>query len=112
LALYFSPLFYILKKHVKSLKIPVSFLSFVDDGFLISQEKSFEKTNLFLFCNYNIISFLLDQFGLAIEHKKTEVFYFSRSYRDFNPPPLDLLSIGGLTLTSKNYIVIIGFYFR
>ena len=76
-------------------------MSFVDNGLLISQEKSFEKTNLFLFCSYIIVSSLLNQFSLAIEHEKTEVFYFSRSYEDFNPPLLDLSSIGGPTLTLK-----------
>ena len=42
-------------------------------------EKSLEKINLFLFCSYNIVSSLLDQFSLIIEHGKTEVFHFSRS---------------------------------
>ena len=42
-------------------------------------EKSLEKINLFLFCSYNIVSSLLDQFSLAIEHRKTKVFHFSRS---------------------------------
>ena len=60
LGLYLSSLFYIFEKYVKNLKIPVFFLSFIDDGLLISQEKSFEKTNLFLFCSYNIVSSLLD----------------------------------------------------
>jgi len=99
--LYLSSLFYIFEKCVKNLKIPVFFLSFIDDGLLISQEKSFEKTNLFLFCSYNIVSSLLDQFGLAIEHKKTKVFYFSRSHRDFNLSLLDLSSIRGPTLTPR-----------
>ena len=90
LALYLSSLFYIFEKCVKNLKIPIFFLSFIDDNILISQENSFEKTDLFLFCNYNIVSFLLDQFGLAIEHEKTKVFYFSRSHGNFNLSPLDL----------------------
>jgi len=47
LALYLSPLFHIFEKHAKNLKIPVSFLFFVDDGLLILQEKSFKKTNSF-----------------------------------------------------------------
>ena len=90
LALYLSSLFYIFEKCVKNLKIPIFFLSFIDDNILISQENSFEKTDLFLFCNYNIVFFLLDQFGLAIEHEKTKVFYFSRSHGNFNLSPLDL----------------------
>jgi len=86
---------------LKNLKIPIFFLSFVNNGLLISQEKSFKKTNSFLFCNYNIISSLLDRFGLAIKHGKTEVFYFFRSQEDFNPPLLDLLFIKGPILTLK-----------
>jgi len=65
-ASYLSLLFYIFEKRVKNLKIPVSFLSFVDNGLLISQEKSLEKTNSFLFYSYNIVSSLLNQFGLGI----------------------------------------------
>ena len=76
-------------------------MSFVDDGFLISQEKYFEKTNLFLFCSYNIVSSLVDQFGLTIKYGKTEIFYFFRFHGDFNPSPLDLSPIGGPTLTLK-----------
>ena len=90
LALYLSSLFYIFEKCVKNLKIPIFFLSFIDDNILISQENSFGKTDLFLFCKYNIVSFLLDQIGLAIEHEKTKVFYFSRSHGNFNLSPLDL----------------------
>ena len=86
---------------LKNLKIPIFFLSFVNNGLLISQEKSFKKTNSFLFCNYNIISSLLDRFGLAIKYGKTEVFYFFRSQEDFNPPLLDLLFIEGPILTLK-----------
>ena len=59
-ALYLSPFFHIFEKCAKNLKISVSLLFFVNNGLLVSQEKSFEKTNLFLFCSYNIISSLLD----------------------------------------------------
>ena len=100
LALYLLSLFYIFEKCVKNLKIPI-FLSFIDNGLLISQENSFEKTNSFPFCSYNIVSSLLDQFGLAIKHEKTKVFYFSTSHRDFNLFPLYLSSIGGPTLTPR-----------
>ena len=78
-----SLLFYTFEKQIQNLKILVSFWSFVDDGLLISQEKSVEKTNYFLFYSYNIISSLLDQFKLVI---KTEVFHFSRCHGAFNPP--------------------------
>jgi len=97
-ALYLSPLLYILEKHLKTLKILVSLLSFVDDGLLISQNKSIDISNSQLFCSYNILSSLLDKFGLNIEHSKTETFHFNRSHGTFNPPPLDLLPLGSPVL--------------
>jgi len=78
-ALYLSPFLYILEKRLKNLKIPISILSFVDDGLIITQNKSFDISNSHLFCSYNVLSKLLDSFGLAIEHSKTEMFHFSRS---------------------------------
>jgi len=109
--LYLSPLFYIFEKHVKNLKISVSFLLFVDDGLLISQEKSLEKTNSFLFWSYNIVSLLLDQFGLVIGYGKTEAFRFSRSYGTFNLSPLNLSIIGSLILSLKSSWQYLGFIF-
>jgi len=47
--LYLSLLFYIFEKHIKNIKITVSFLSFINDILLISQEKSLEKNQLFSF---------------------------------------------------------------
>ena len=41
-------------------------------------------SNSFLFCNYNIISSLLEKFSLILEHGKMEVFHFSRSHEAFN----------------------------
>ena len=78
-ALYLTPFLYILEKHLKNLKIPISILSFVDDGLIIAQNKSLNISNSHLFCNYNVLSKLLDNFGLVIEHAKTEIFYFNRS---------------------------------
>jgi len=95
LALYLSPFLYILEKHLKILKIPISILLFVDDGLLLLQSKSFSISNSYLFCNYNIAAILLSKFGLIVEHLKTEVFHFTRSQESFNPPPLDLSPIGG-----------------
>ena len=56
-ALYLLLVFYIFEKHIKNLKIPVLFLSFVDNRLFISQEKSFEKNQCFFFVA--IILFLL-----------------------------------------------------
>ena len=110
-ALYLSPLLYILEKHLKTLNIPVSLLSFVDDGLLISQNKFIDVSNSQLFYSYNILSGLLDKFGLNIEHSKTESFHFNRSHRMFNPPPLDLLPLGGSVLQPKNSCKYLGFIF-
>ena len=78
LALYFSSIFYILDKQLKNLKIPVSILSFVDNGLFISQKKSIHTLNTNIFCSYNIVSNILTKFSLIVKHGKTEVFHFSR----------------------------------
>ena len=49
LTLYLSLLLYILEKHLKNLKIPISIISFIDDGLFISQSKSFHIFNCHLF---------------------------------------------------------------
>ena len=54
-ALYLSLLLYILEKHLKNLKIPISIILFVDDELFISQSKSFHISNCHLFCSYNVI---------------------------------------------------------
>jgi len=109
--LYLSPLLYILENRFKNLNIPISILSFIDDGLFIVQNKSFSTSNSHLFCSYNILSKLLDSFGLVIEHSKTEVFHFSRAQDVFNPPPLDLSLLGGPILQSKDSWKYLGFIF-
>ena len=110
-ALYLTLFLYILEKHLKNLKIPISILSFVDNGLIIAQNKSFDISNSHLFCSYNVLFKLLDSFGLVIEHSKTEVFHFSRSRGSFNPPPLDFSPVGGLILCPKNTWKYLGFIF-
>ena len=110
-SLYLSPLLYILENRLKNLNIPVSILSFVDNGLLIAQNKSFIISNSNLFCSYNILSKLLDSFGLAIEHSKTKIFHFSKSQGTFNPPPLDLSILGGPILRPKDLWRYLGFIF-
>jgi len=46
-----------------------------------------------------------------MEHKKTEVFYFSRSHRVFEPPPLDFMPLGDPILQTKNTWQYLGFIF-
>ena len=110
-ALYLSPLLYILEKCLNILNIPVSLISFVDDSLFISQNKSIDVLSSQLFCSYNVLSGLLDKFGLNIEHSKTEIFHFNRSHGTFNPPPLDLSPLGGPILCPKNSWKYLGFIF-
>ena len=111
LALYLSPFLYILEKHLKNLKIPISILLFVDDGLIITQNKSLDISNSHLFCSYNILSKLFDSFSLIIEHAKTENFHFNRLHGVFNPPLLDLSPIGGPILHSKDTWKYLSFIF-
>ena len=110
-ALYLTPFLYILEKHLKNLKISISILSFVDDGLIITQNKSFDISNSHLFYSYNVLSKLLDSFGLVIEYSKTEVFHFSRSQSFFNPPPLDFSLIRGPISRPKDTWKYLGFIF-
>jgi len=86
-ALYLAPIIKTFKKIIKNLnkEIPTDILSFVDDELLISQEKSYSLSNSFLLCSYNIISKILIDTGLVMEHNKTEVFYFTSAQ---HPPTL------------------------
>ena len=110
-ALYLTPFLYILEKCLKNLKIPISILYFVDDGLIIAQNKSIDILNTYLFYSYSILSKLLINFGLVIEYGKTEVFHFNRLHGIYNPPPLDLSSIGGLSLHPKDTWKYLGFFF-
>ena len=110
-ALYLSLIFHILEKCLKNLKIPISFLPFVNDSLFISQHKSIQVSNVNLFCSYNVISTLLTKFSLVVKYRKSEVFHFFRSHGNFNLPPLDLLPLGGSTLLPKNTWQYLGFYF-
>ena len=108
-ALYLTPFLYILEKH---LKIPISILSFIDNGLIITQNKSIDILNAHLFCSYNVLSKLLINFSLVIEYGKTEVFHFNRSHGIFNPPPLNLSLFGGPSLCPKDTWKYLGFFFN
>ena len=111
-ALYLSPFLHTLEKQLKNLKIPISFLLFVDDSLLVAQSKSLQLSNFCLFFSYNVALILLLDFGLLVKHSKTEIFYFSRSIGLFNPFSLDLSSLGGPTLCSKETWKYLGFIFN
>ena len=113
-ALYLLPVFYSFENHLKNLKISISIISFVDNSLFISQNKSILYSNTNLFCCYNIISSLLTKYSLVVEHRKTDIFHFSRSHSLFNPPSLDLSPLEGLILLviykstcPENYISVI-----
>ena len=110
-ALYLSSFIYILENHLKNLKIPISFISFVDNGLFISQSNSLDISNSYLFCSYNILSNLLKKFGLVVEHSKTEIFHFNRSHSTLNLPPLNLSPLGGNLLRPNNTWKYLGFIF-
>jgi len=110
-SLYLSPIFHILEKCLKTLKIPISIISFIDNGLFISQNKFIPHFNTNIFCSYNIISSLLMRFGLIVEHGKTEVFHFSRLYRAFNPLNLNLTTIQEPILLPKTSWQYLGFIF-
>jgi len=95
LYIYITLILHILKNHLKILKIPVSIFSFVDNGLLVAQSRLMTISNSLLFDSYQITLSLFDKFGLIMEYRKMEVFYFSRLHRAFNPPLLDLLAVGG-----------------
>jgi len=77
---------------------------------LISQEKSYSLSNSFLLCSYNIISKILIDAGLIMEHNKTELFHFTRA-RHLPNPSINLSSVGGSVISPKPIWQYLGFYF-
>ena len=110
-AFYLSLFIYILENQLKNLKIPTLFISFVDDGLFISQSNSIDISISCLYCSYNVLTNLLEKFGLVVEHSKTEILHFNRSHGVFNPPPLDLSSLGENILLSSNTWKYLSFIF-
>ena len=82
----------------------------MDDGLLISQEKSYSLSSSFLLCSYNIMSKILIDAGLIMEHSKTELFHFTRAHHPPNPS-IDLSSVGGPVISPKPIWQYLGFYF-
>jgi len=82
-----APIIKTFKKRINNLKekIPSDILSFVDDSLLISQEKSYKLSSAFLLCSYNIMSKILSDVGLIMEHSKLEIFHFTQSQHLQNP---------------------------
>jgi len=101
-ALYLAPVLYILEKCLKTLKIPIFILSFVDDGLLIAQSKLLAILNDFLFCSYRVISSCLEKFKLILKYGKMEVFHFSRSNDIFDSSSFNLSILGGSLLCPRS----------
>jgi len=82
----------------------------MDDGLLISQEKSYSLSSSFLLCSYNIMSKILINAGLVMKHSKTKLFHFTRARYSPNPF-IDLLLVGGPIISSEPIWQYLGFYF-
>jgi hypothetical protein len=81
-ALYFALVLVIFNQHTAHLNVTV--LSYMDDGTLIVQSKDW-ATNLHVLREaYGIMFDLLSEFGLILEHDKSELFHFSRKPGDNN----------------------------
>ena len=112
-AIYLALIIKTFKKRIKNLKeeIHTDILSFVDDGLLISQEKSYELSSAFLLSSYNMISKIFSDVGLVLEHNKSEVFHFTRARNPPNPS-IDLTSVRGPILHPKPIWRYLGFFFN
>ena len=68
--------------------------------------------NSCLYCSYNILTNLLEKFGLVVKHSKTEIFHFNRSHGTFNPSPLNLSLLEGNILWPNDTWKYLGFIFN
>ena len=100
----------IFELRAQSFNLSTSILSFVDDGLLISQGKTYNTTLPELYSSYRVVTDLMVCFGLVMEHDKSEIFHFSRAHNNWNPE-LDLSAMGAPTLKPKTYWRYLGFYF-
>jgi retron-type reverse transcriptase len=107
--LYIAPIFHMLNlwiaNHSSVDSLPLSsFLSFVDNGLLIAMDSSYTKTHDTLRLAYTHILSLFRDFGLIMEHSKTELFNFALSPGDTRllSPSMDL---GFMLFTGENRLV-------
>jgi len=101
-ALYIAPLIRIFEHRAQALNLDTCILLFENDGLLISQGKTYNKTLPELYNSYRVVTDLMVTFGLVMEYNKSEIFHFSRAHNDLNLE-LDLLVIGAPTLKPKTY---------
>ena len=107
--IYLAPIIKTFKKRIKE-KILIDILFFVNDGLLISQKKSYNLFSSFLLYNYNIMSKILLDTGLVIEHNKSKVFHFTKSCHIPNLF-INLTSVGGPILMPKLIWQYLSFFF-
>jgi len=91
----------------------VQLLSYVDDGTVLTQSTHLVQNLPKLKAAYGVIFRLLTALGLVLEHNKSEVFHFSRSWGESHPP-IDLgfaPYTGDTPLGPKLYWRYLGFYF-
>ena len=80
-ALYLTPILW-----QASLEAPeAALMSYVDDGTIIVQSKTWDANLTKLRSTYGIVFELTQALGLVLEHDKLEVFHFSRKSGDTNP---------------------------
>jgi len=64
----------------------VRLLSYIDDRTILTQSTHLSQNLPKLTVAYSIIFRLLTALGLVLEHNKSEVFHFSRSWGESHPP--------------------------
>jgi len=102
LVLYIMPLLHLFECRAQALNLDTSTLSYIDNGLLVSQERTYNKTLPELTSSYSIVSDLMASFGLVMEYNKSEIYHFFRAYNNSNPK-LDLSAIGTSILKPKTY---------
>jgi len=102
LVLYITPFLHLFECRAQALNLDTSTLSYIDNGLLVSQGRTYNKTLPELTSSYSIISDLMASFGLVMEYNKSEIFHFFRAHNNSNPK-LDLSAIGTSILKPKTY---------
>ena len=108
-ALYLAPVLW-----QASIEAPeAALMSYVDDGTIIVQSKTWDANLTKLRSAYSVVFELTQALGLVLEHDKSEVFHFSRKSGDANP----LVDLGYAPFTGdtplrpNTYWRYLGFFF-
>ena len=108
-ALYLAPVLW--QAALEALE--AALMSYVDDGTIIVQSKTWDANLAKLRSAYGVMFELTQALGLVLEHSKSEVFHFSRKNGDTNPPvDLGYAPLTGDTpLCPNTYWRYLGFFF-